>query len=846
MSNNPYQSYSFQDTTLYTYDTLNQFVSNYNGEIAKIKKKAEEEGGFFHYYHFEYSPNGIQTTDVGRIPSSIITSCVNNRTWTQYATPNTPDAFKMDMGKTYLNTKKANVEYASNKSETVQTPGLAYKIISFQNQIPPFSDFLMNESIYINSFTDASNNIIPATKTATPTTVTSSKPATPSTKTPAYSPLNAPTAITLDPTLYNQIDPDGILVKQLTAVDVSSNKYVPAFGCEWYGYFYPNNGLGTYTFSISGMNDSNGSIFMVWFDDKAVCEYVGENSDLNNNRASVKIDMTESKYYPIRIQMYVNLTQNLQPQQINITLNIEKNGTKIKNNSCLYRIVNKGGSTYYPKLLYYSFVSKSPSDYRDGLFNCYYYDTSTMTYPTLYDSTQLYSIINKHKFRMRIRNSEYGFNLDPLEGVVDYGTLPDGTKWTPVDTSNNYAYPYVYSLYRLNVDMRMGKTFQFDQNINKNGDYDMREVNPSFLQNASSYTELPNYYPNIKANVTQAKNGNSVNQGKNISSLNGEDCKNLCNNDISNCSYYFTYTTFDGNPRCFVDVANSEPTFNQIPPLDSTGKPYINGSLFLREKGFVPPKCPGMSMNSDGLVSDPDAIQFKTVRNTEDYSTSFQYANYSWDASHAIVDSSSIGICDPNIIKRSKPIAYDILFKNATYSDFGKTRIPSINFNKEGMTPLAPASAPASAPSQTPLAPNTSPFQMAPFSFAPSVGVTYQRDSSSVITDAMKDTANSIRAGQYNEQQLAKMMKEINSNYTQLTNQKIPKYEETKAILESNPDYDYSGKTLLYYNSQPVPTIDQQRAIDADQGVNAQTPLYVLGSLTAATLLVMALVIGRE
>jgi hypothetical protein len=252
----------------------------------------------------------------------------------------------------------------------------------------------------------------------------------------------------------------------------------------------------------------------------------------------------------------------------------------------------------------------------------------------------------------------------------------------------------------------------------------------------------------------------------------------------------------------------------------------------LRETEFVPPKCKGSIINSNGLPAEE--IVINSVTNTHDYSTAFKYSNYQWDPSRATVDMSNIGICDTSNVLKFIPLSYDILFKDATY----------LNGGEYWNTNSSPVSA------TTLFTPTPKPKQKSTIegmtASTPSVKLEYQKPAPSMVTDAMKDTASNIRAGLYNQQQLAKMMEAVNINYNNLTYEKIPKYEETKTILESNPNYDYNGKTLMYFNSQPVPNVDEQRAIDSNQGVNNQTSLYLLGTLTAATLLVMALILGRD
>ena len=753
---------NFQDTTLFTYDRLNAFVSQYKQKLNSIMTAAEQTaGGLYEYYHFEYSPKGIQTTDLKRIPQQILSACTN---WTAFIELNTPDSWKLNAGQQYLKIKNEDVAY----SKTLQkTPGLAFTLITTPAIPTDYNSFkaVANSPTYINAFSNSS----------------------------AFS-SGIASSLTGYSTSFN--DPNGDNLVNFAKTNVQG------FACEWYGYFYPTNGVGTYTFTVSGI-ESGAGYYYAWIGNKAVCEYTGfaNNVDIYTNSPTFTMAISEEQYYPIRIQFFANNTPNLTTSQINLALSIQKDGTTVTNS--LYTLKNSDGSNYYPLLQYCAFVSLSPANLQQGQFQYYYNDlTNPAVNQSIYGPQGIYTVINTQKFNM-----QSGLFDKDDSNQKDFGTLPDRTHWTPVQNFTSETpdpKPYAYSIYRLDVDLRMGKTFQINPVANSDGTYPMSPMNPTLLDYASTYNEFPNYYPSETTNNTQVLSKFAPNLLQTATSDTPEQCQANCSNNPK-CGYYYTYMSENKIPQCVIDTDNSEPTFNQIPPTNpnNSSETYMKGSLFLREKQFVQPKCPGESIAANGQQYNPNYISFTSVQNTDKYGANFPFSKY--QLGPEINDVSGIGVCGDaaNGLAQQTDMAKAILFDNALYTNYGSSWT-------EGMQ-----SGPGSSPSAK-------------------------------VTAAMKDTRDNIRANLQNQQQYANMMNTVNANYQQLTHRKIPHYLETREILESNPNYDYNGNTLLYYNAEPVPTVQQQRVIDADQGVVRQNSLYVLGTLTAATLLVLALILGRE
>ena len=89
-------------------------------------------------------------------------------------------------------------------------------------------------------------------------------------------------------------------------------------------------------------------------------------------------------------------------------------------------------------------------------------------------------------------------------------------------------------------------------------------------------------------------------------------------------------------------------------------------------------------------------------------------------------------------------------------------------------------------------------------------------------------------------------MESINSNKTQLSQTLIPKYQQTRSIMEGNPIYDYKGDSLLYFRNKPIPQVREKRVMDSNQQYVTSQLMLSLGTLSAATLIVFAIMLARE
>ena len=768
----------FQNTSMFTHNRLSDFVNGYKDYVDQLLVKAQQEGDLFKYNHYEYSPNGITMTPMGRIPATAFTGLTN---WTANSgITNTPDAWKMNLGAQYNAIKTADQQTLATMP---MANGLQYKIIVLPNAAYSSNPntFLANMPFIMNSFSEASGNTI----------------------------LQQGTAPSMDTYANAFQDPNMQIPAQ------ALNNAATAFGAEWNGVFSPTT-LGNYIFTVN--LGSTGGYVYGWIGDKAVCEYIPQNADFTASTTTFTFNAKHPGYYPVRLQYYNGI--NVINPSFTFSLTVQQQTTAgslvpVPTSSCFY-VIN--GGNYVPPLLYCAFVSQSPTYLKAGKFLCY---LLTLPPASPADLTTFYQILHTNKFAMQAQQ----YDVD--QGVVQFGQLPDGITYTPVSSDVN-SLPEVFSIYRLDVDLRMGKTFQIDTRPNGDNLYTMRQVNPNppapnkpILSFAGDYHQLPNYYPN-------APSGNMQIYSQ-ATDLNGEACKLACNAN-QNCNHYFTYTS-NGNPKCIIDTANAVPSFNQIQPTTGTVSPIDAGSssLFMRNLQFVEPTCNGIS--SGGTVAGPIA-QIKSVNNVNDYTNStFPYSNYLW--SNEMVNSvTDIGVCGDAKFRTMSNDAAQILFQNATYKSDGTWTVNGQPGQDTQQWSAWTSGLASSAEGFQATAGN--PVTMV----APAPATKY--------TDAISDTADAIQANLYNQQQYAQLMDKISQNYQQLSHQDIPKYENLRNQLNNNVNADFNGNTLLYIRTKPIPTVQQRNIMDINEQSNTQNMVYVLGTMTVATLLVLAILIARE
>ena len=267
--------------------------------------------------------------------------------------------------------------------------------------------------------------------------------------------------------------------------------------------------------------------------------------------------------------------------------------------------------------------------------------------------------------------------------------------------------------------------------------------------------------------------------------IDGLGCKEKCNKN-GNCKYYFTYTS-NGKPKCIINSDNKAPHYNRMLPINSL-QPIDkdSSSLFLRNYQLDV---------SGGQVCDfINNSEILSINNNSNYSNTFEYADYMLD-NKVISEPTKIGICGDDEFIKHQNDAYNILHKHTTYYKNGTW--------KEGFIP------------------------------------------DEKYTQAISDTGDSIRNNLNNEGVYGDKMEKIDSNYQDLQ-KKIPTYKDLRQEMMDNPKYDYANNELLYFRNKLQPNVRKKRVIDNNELFLNSEILFTLGTVTAATLIVLAIVLARE
>ena len=739
---------------LYTYDRLSQFVDNYT-EFVKEKKEEQSSTATenYKYYHFETSPDAVNSDSVGRFGSSLFTDV--NSQWKAMGGSNGINAWKLNLGKkmiTLKNTHNASVVGGLQS-------GLSYTIKKFNNysnitditklNVQPYD--LLAQVAYVDTVSELTGF---QSESQCPTGYGAAGPTTPGACfTPYSSILSTPetsnTAFTT--TVYN---PSSVNTNNIISI-------------EWNGYFYQEiNGIYTFTATIP-----DNCLYYIWFGDKSVCEFTSANADIHNTQNKYQILIENKQPIPIRIQcIFIDQIQPI------IDLTITRN--QMTNETVSDVSIELSSSLYYssvkPFVFYASFVSSSQSDFLENKFTCYSLVTDKSGVLAINgDLSDFYK-----KFRQNLPdviNLKYDYNSS---NRLSYGVIPSiKTQYTI--SSDTSSLPFAYSIYRLHTDPRMGNTYQINTAMNEQTLHPMQKFgdNNSIIKYSNTFTTKTNYYPN-----------SSLLTASDVVSKDGLECKEKCVGE-SNCNHYYTFTSNNGKDNKCITSTLTTPEFNRVIPPNSTISIDPNSSsLYIRNS-----QIQASGANCGTEIRPSNIIP---VNSTTNYSTNFEYSNYTLDTDTEITKPEHVGVCGSPAYHKQQNDARDILFKPSTYSNGGKSWTESFTGEK--------------------------------------------------TTQAIEDTSDAIQTNLKNEQIYANKMESINTKEKELSQNLIPQYRETREIMENNPIYDFNGDSLLDFRNKPIPQVREKRIMDNNQQYVTSQLMLSLGTLSAATLIVFAIMLARE
>ena len=860
-----------ENINLFTHLRLDDFVTNfknwYNSPDNPINPESSYSGNDYDYVSFIPSPDAIYLIDIGRIPLDITISKFFKLIMSQTnagntVSVNTPLGWKMQLGKKCSDIKKIENQKINDDDAYRVSPGYqkinddAYRVSPGYQKIndnafgvnPGYQNvnhdkYTVTPGLFGQAITLKLSNNGNSMMSPSPSVATSAKsPLTfndlgisqqnfldyidleESSWINAFSqPYETKTSSNVYSGFFSNIDYDkdfGNTNSKLGPgssgpgssgpgssgpgnTNIKDSLETSFIGIEYFGYFKPDT-IGNYSFTI----DAGQDFCLMWLGNKAVCEYVVSNADIKSSNMEFKQTVLEDSHIPIRLQYFaskqrdggIKVNQNKRTFSI-IVKNNDNNKTMV-NSECFKTIKTKDNNIYFPKFIYSAFASALIDDFKQGKFVCYsfgYNDESESDY------NMIFSYMKENK--RDIFKGKYDAVVTDGLSISEYGTLPNGINFTDAFNASTTV-PSKLSVYRIHSDIRMGRSFQVNK-TKSNGRYAMSEISKDLLSLTNDqYTEFPNYYSSKDSvNTLPATPVKSINE-----------CLEKCNNvDASKCSYFYTYNN-DNKQFCVTGTNYSSPLFNQIP-----GKNESNGSLFIRGNKTSNPTI-------KECIAGKKGGKYSSVSNTIDYTASNPYYNYTI-SKDTITDFKKLGDCnDPAVTNalseygKRKKEAEEILYNDEEYrSDGYYMKSPGI-YSKPNYGELS-GDFIKKVPGYK--APGIEPFE-------------------TDMTDATQDTGKNITKLRSIQQSLQQKENAIHENKQKISDDLIPTFTKTRDILKDDNKYDYNGDVLMYLKDTKIPSKDEQRLIDSSDERFNQGSMYSLGIITAATLIILAICLGRD
>ena len=790
---------------LRTHKRLDSMINEYNDYLEELEKN---NSGFkkaspntyvpkYKYYHFQLSPQGIDTFDVGMVLQTLFSTYVPS--WRSSVTTNTTNSWLIQLGTMQQSLHEADEKYIKLNS----SPGFILQNIYVTNNIIDVlsnPELVYNKNIQNATYTNSiDTSYIDLTNIFVGTTMESSY-----VDSVLANRRNISHPNIIKTTSYGLSNKDSLAVSPSPGHGMSSspgpgmspspglgmspspsrNTNVNNYMCyEYTSYFKPEKS-GYYTFSYSvGTNN----YFMMWLGNNGVSNYLLKNSVLNpqTNQYETYIDATKYTFVRIQVYLYNSATNSLQNKKSKLDFQLTVTNPS-GSTSSPFHACKENNAPYYPTLLYASFVSNSAASYKLGEFNCYSQLDTQNEIPKS-EVLKLYDLLNVYK--VLANKGTY----ESYDGSDQYGELPNGIYYSPTQ-DGQYSKPYAFYLYYIQSDPRLGKTFQVDTTMNSNGQYEMINLPPKFVEKSNNYTLYEKYYPTS----TQLKNAIDANT---LETGTKQSCQELCDAN-PNCNYFYSFQinkSGSQGEKCFLDNTNSNPSFNQINPVISNLENIQTGSsnLYIRNNEFsdeVQKQCSTIGKGGDELV------EIQNIEQTTSYGSSFPYSNYYIDEGAIMKQPSSIGICAPKKkMEQYNQCFKDVLFRDGQYEADG-TFLGNPNcITTEGFDTL-----------------NTN-----------AVSNTQQQGIDYVKNQEAEFTQN---------------MDSVSKNYSEIRDNLIPSLEKMqKEVNESG--YNQLQNNKLVSIGKPLKNAAQQSIEDNNSMYVKQNLIYILAVLTIFVLLVFMYVL---
>lgn len=775
-----------ESNKLFTYDRLKDFVNNYTEYIEEKKVEQQNpETENYKYYQFEASPDGIPFNSLGRFKSNDFYKIPMWKSMDNIA-KNGVDAWKINLAKMLNKYKRNEKVYMNNGIENGKVQ-LGLKFISNQYSDP---EIINTRGDGDGEFISLDDEIMLLASEEEDITTNKNNG------------IISNTTNAENTTNYTiQTGFEEMSVTSLGTVDITGMIKLPKSG----------------QYKVSLLNESTTSEkTLIWIGEQALAEYTVYNSVITSrsNKKSYDIYVEQETYLPIRIQQYVDIHAGTENDPIITSINLQLDEiTENANGTLNEQTININNCLYYCStplfILYCTFFSQNQTDFINKQFICYstgYFNSNfsdslvnSSPSPSGYANPSPSPSPDSTPFQTNI--DEYSSELNQI-----YKTIR-----RELNNAANGKYDYNDDN-RVSYGVLPGDNIEYTQNIVASDGavylpycYSIYRLNndPRFgsiyqisttTNSSAAYTynklndrlidSILEYDNSYREKPGYYPNLNELSTNGAVQNVPTSDGMECKDlcNDSPVCGHYYTFAQ-NGVAKCLLGTNASIPYYNTIP--HSSIDPD-SSSLNLRNFQIDTSSPQGCD-----VIGNTNVIP---ITMTNNYSDNFRYSRYSI-VNEEITQPQQIGICGDASYNNLKNEAYDILYNNAMYFKDG-TFVESFTPDKK-------------------------------------------------VTHGMSDTNNSIRTNLHNETVYAKKMEDIDEKYN-IIKEKIPTYEEKRQIMIDDPKYDYRGDELLYFRNKLLPDVQKKRIMDNNETfVNAEL-LYALGTVSAVTLIVFAIVLARD
>lgn len=429
-------------------------------------------------------------------------------------------------------------------------------------------------------------------------------------------------------------------------------------------------------------------------------------------------------------------------------------------------------------------------------------------------------------------NCKFKLMIESNNLVIKYAIRSPRSTTTNNDGSNTFI------LYSVFADEKLGQSFV--QNTQTHNMYPIKENDASFFKRGNTYTKSNSDYSFPPSSIdTDVVDPRSYNSHINMSLAN---CQRICNAE-TNCSHLYSYKTKDGNTNCMINSDSKDPKYY------INSNPIINTSeMYIRDR-MVDSSC---SYSFDPYTDNGRQISYRA---DESKYASFENEGYTILRNDTLMPKtlspSTEGAC-------GNPLIYNQSVNLVGARDDG---IYGFNHHtvKEGLE--------GASETRSSLIPLTEKEKNAKSIYIPGYKTVNHCNDLSAISgnagylqnciSAIDNNINAINiySEQYklnnvkidkNYRDISDMTRDVSSLYTSVNNP-TPNdiFNAAKDPANRYDPIDYSGNLIYNYGLKQSPELKDAMLEDMNQDIIQQNAMYVIGTITIASLLIFILMISK-